>query len=467
MGRLPRSAMHRPPPSVAAEARALATLAWPVVLTSLNWTLMHLIDVAVVGHAGTGELGALSAARAVLYVILVAGFSATTGVLVQVARADGAGRPGDSGTAMRAGVIHGMALGAIGCGVLLAFAPQAIAGLGVAPALVPAGAAVARAMAPAFPAQFTTGALAFFLEGASKPRRVTIVNLVTLPLNAVLAWMLADGRLGAPALGAVGAALATTIASWTGLALMAAAAWTMPDHAARGVRRMRRADWRQALAQWPALARFGAVPAIAAALELVGFSILIALSTRYGDVTAGAFQTVFSLHNLAFALGLGMASAAGVRVGHAVGAGDTQAALPRAALAGGMAFVLMALFAALLVAFAAPVCALFSSDPAVVALAGAFLVRLALFIPFDGLQIVSVYALRSLDDQVAAGVNGIIAYLVVTGGLGWALATAGGGPMSLVVAAGTGMVASAVLQAGRLIVVVRRITRPFRPRSSG
>ncbi len=458
--------MRSQSPTVATEAGALAALAWPVMLTSLNWTLMHLIDVAVVGHAGTAELGALSAARAILYVVLVAGFSAMTGVLVHVARADGAGRPADSGTVMRAGVIHGMALGGGACVLLLAVAPQAIAGLGVAPALVPAGAAVARAMAPAFPAQFTTSALAFFLEGASRPRRVTIVYLVMLPLNAVLAWMLADGRLGAPELGAVGAALATTIASWAGLVMMAAAAWTMPARDARGVRRMSRADWRAALALWPALARFGAMPAVAAALELVGFSVLIALSTRYGDVTAGAFQTVFSLHNLVFALGLGMASAAGVRVGHAAGAGEFDVVMRRAALAAAMAFGLMALLAALMVATAHTVCGLFSGDPAVIALATAFLVRLALFMPFDGLQIVGVYALRSLDDQVAAGVNGIIAYLVVTGGLGWLLSAAGAGPMSLMIAAGAGMVAAASLQLGRLFVVVRRITRPTRPRSS-
>ena len=32
------------------EAGRILRLAWPIMLTSLNWTLMHLIDVAVVGH---------------------------------------------------------------------------------------------------------------------------------------------------------------------------------------------------------------------------------------------------------------------------------------------------------------------------------------------------------------------------------------------------------------------------------
>ena len=43
------------------EARRILRLAWPIMLTSLNWTLMHIIDVAVVGHYGTEELAALAA----------------------------------------------------------------------------------------------------------------------------------------------------------------------------------------------------------------------------------------------------------------------------------------------------------------------------------------------------------------------------------------------------------------------
>jgi len=58
------------------------------------------------------------------------------------------------------------------------------------------------------------------------------------------------------------------------------------------------------------LARFGAVPALASGLELAGFAILIALSTELGDLTAHAFQIVFSIHNVTFGVALGLGSAA-------------------------------------------------------------------------------------------------------------------------------------------------------------
>src|SRR3546814_19107620 len=52
----------------------------------------------------------------------------------------------------------------------------------------------------------------------------------------------------------------------------------------------------------------------------------------------------------------------------------------------------------------------FTSDVETLALAAAMLAIWAPFILFDGVQMVFVYALRSLGRQIAAGVNGIIAF---------------------------------------------------------
>ena len=79
------------------------------------------------------------------------------------------------------------------------------------------------------------------------------------------------------------------------------------------------------------------------------------------------------------------------------------------------------------------------------------------FILFDGAQVVLVYALRSLGDQVVAGVNSIIAYFVVTGGLGLWFTHAGWGATGLVLASGIGMVAAALLHGVRFYAISRRV----------
>ena len=73
------------------EAGRILRLAWPIMLTSLNWTLMHIIDVAVVGHYGTDELAALAASRTLTFISIVIGFAGLSGVLVFTSRAGGGG----------------------------------------------------------------------------------------------------------------------------------------------------------------------------------------------------------------------------------------------------------------------------------------------------------------------------------------------------------------------------------------
>ncbi len=441
------------------EGRRILRLAWPIMLTSLNWTLMHIIDVAVVGHYGTGELAALAASRTLTFIAIVMGFSGLSGVLVFASRADGGGRLAETGEIFRSGLALGLAIGLVTAGVLMLRAYELLALVGVEAALLRPGAAVVGAMALAFPAQLLLAASSYFLEGISRPRRVMAVNLAMLPVNAVLAWAWVGGHLGLPALGAVGAAYATATVSWAGALAMIALIWLLPRAWERGVRDFTPAALRRALGGVPALAWFGLMPAVGASLELAGFSWLMVLSTQLGNAAAGAFQAMLSVHNVAFALSMGFGSAAGVRVGNAVGAGVRAEAWPRALIAGGLAAALLGLICLLLV-FGAPLLVLpFSDDPAVLSLAASMLAVMGAFLVFDGLQYVFGAALRSLGEQVWASVNGIIGFFALTGGLGWWLVRSGWGADGLAYAAGIGMLACALLQFGRLAWVLRRSAR--------
>jgi MATE family multidrug resistance protein len=437
------------------EARRILRLAWPIMLTSLNWTLMHIIDVAVVGHYGTGELAALAASRTLTFIAIVMGFSGLSGVLVFASRADGGGRLAETGEIFRSGLALGLAIGVASLAVLELWAFELLVLVGVEPGLQQPGAAVVEAMALAFPAQLLLAASSYFLEGISRPRRVMTVNLCMLPLNALLAWAWVGGYLGLPALGAVGAAYATATVSWLGAAFMIVLIWLLPRAGERRVRDFGPAALRRALKGVPELAWFGLMPAIGASLELAGFAWLMVLSTQLGIAAAGAFQAMLSLHNLAFALSMGFGSAAGVRVGNAVGAGERGEAWPRTMIAGGLALATLGVLSLVLVLFADILVLPFSDDPEVLLLAASMLAVMAAFLVFDGLQFVFGAALRSLGEQVWAGVNGIIGFFVVTGGLGWLLVRQGWGADGLAYAAGAGMLVCATLNFGRLVWALR------------
>ncbi|WP_406697821.1 MATE family efflux transporter [Sphingomonas qomolangmaensis] len=443
--------------SVTHETRRLLALAWPVMLTSLNWTILHVTDVIVVGLTGTQEVAALGASRALTYIGIVVVLGWLSGVLVFVSRADGAGDLPETGRVLHEGLVLGLVLGLASGGILFAFAHPLLLMVGVEPGIAPAGARVVQVMALAYPFQLLSIAASFFLEGVSRPRRVMVVQLSVLPLNAVLAWAWSGGHLGFPAWGAVGAAAATATASAFGAVAMLYAAWTLPRAHERGVRRLR--DWRPD--GMIRLLRFGLVPAIASGLELAGFSILIALSTQLGEASAHAFQIVFSVHNITFGVALGLGSAAGVRVGNAIGEGRPEQAAWRAGLAAGLAALATGAMALGILIAAPGIVGAFPAINAVEAIGVGMLVAWAPFILFDGVQVVFVYALRSMGDQVAAGLNGIASFFVVTGGLGWWLVHTGWGSLGLVYASGAGMVAAALLNGARLWWVSAR----SRPRS--
>ena len=441
---------------LSAETRRILALAWPVALTSLNWTILHVTDVIVVGLTGTGEVAYLGASRALTFIGIVMAIGALSGVLVHVSRHDGAKDLPGTGRVLHEGLMLALAFGLISATILYFLADPMLLALGVAPKIAPGAARVVEVMAFAYPFQLIMVTASFFLEGVSRPRRVTVINLSTLPLNALLAWALSAGHLGLPAMGAVGAALATAIASAIGAIGMLGAAWTLPRAKQRGVHDLSGFWSRQTLNGAVELAKFGLVPGIASGLELAGFSILIALSTQLGDVTTHAFQIVFSIHNLTFAIALGLGSAAGVRAGNAVGEGVPEQAAWRTGIAAGLSAAIIGTLALILLLIPGPVTSLFPAAQPVHALAAAMLIPWAPFILFDGVQVVFVYALRSLGDQVMTGVNSILAFFLVTGGLGLWLVHLGFGAFALVWASGLGMLAAAILHGVRLLYVNAR-----------
>lgn len=444
------------------EAQRLMALAWPVVLVSLNWTLLQVTDVVVVGLTGTHEVAGFGASRAITFITLVSAIGWLSGVLVYASRADGAGDLPETGHVLRRGLLLGVVIGLIGMVLLWLGAGLALRLLGVAEAVRPLAADVVRIMALVFPAQMIIIAASNFLEGISQPRRVMVVNLSILPLNAVLAWALATGALGLPQMGARGAALATAISVWIGAIAMTHAARRSFGSDGRGTRDFSLAAWKAAIPGAWTLAKFGFVPAIASALELAGFSWLIALSTQLGDVTTHAFQIVFSIHNVTFSFALGLGSAAGVRAGNAVGEGVPEAARRRTLIAAAIAATVLGALAFILLAFAGFVSGVFPATVAVTTLTAAMLVVWAPFIIFDGLQVVFMFALRSLGDQVAAGLNAVMSFFLITGGSGALLVAMGWGAQALVWASGLGMLAAAALNGGRFW----QISSPLRLKSS-
>jgi MATE family multidrug resistance protein len=181
------------------------------------------------------------------------------------------------------------------------------------------------------------------------------------------------------------------------------------------------------------------------------------LMGRLGTEAVAAHQIALNLASLTFMVPLGVAGAATVLVGQAIGR-DEQAEARRAAGAAllvGLAFMSLAAAAFLLVprVFASA----YSNDPAVLALASILIPIAGVFQVFDGLHVVSAGVLRGVADTRYPMAVGLIGFWLL--GLPISLALgfwAGLGPPGLWWGLAAGLAIAAMLLVARVRSRLRR-----------
>jgi MATE family multidrug resistance protein len=135
-----------------------------------------------------------------------------------------------------------------------------------------------------------------------------------------------------------------------------------------------------------------------------------------------AHQIAISVATTTFMVPYGVASAAAVRVGHAVGRRDAEGVARSGWMAIALGVGFMGTAAVALRLFPEPIISFFTDDPSVLAVGVSLLSVAALFQLFDGLQVVTIGALRGLGDTRTPMVAALLGYWVLALPAGWALA---------------------------------------------
>jgi MATE family multidrug resistance protein len=257
-----------------------------------------------------------------------------------------------------------------------------------------------------------------YLQGIHVVRPVMIALVSANLVNAFGNWVLIWGHLGLPALGITGSAWAT-VGSRVYMAAFLGCAIAL-EHRKRAdiPSRMRFVFDASRVRQLLAL---GLPAASQVTLEVGVFAAVSALAGRLDPVSLGSHQIALNIAALAFMVPLGLSSAAAVRVGHALGAGDRR----RAVHAGWTAFAVGATITGMvgvtLITAPMPLLRVFTSDPQVLFI-GARLLRIAAaFQLFDGTQAVATGVLRGVGDTRTPMFLNVIGHWVFGLPVGWIL----------------------------------------------
>ncbi|MEO0796207.1 MAG: MATE family efflux transporter [Verrucomicrobiota bacterium] len=380
--------------SIIRENNQTLKLAFPIACGLLSHLLMGLIDTLMIGHLGTVELAAAAFSNVLHHFPFVMGFGLYSSVAVMVSHAHGSQNNGQATEAFRNGyllaLIFGltMAVALIACIPFLHLFQQPAEVIEIVPEYL---FWLALSLVPTFPMM----TIKKFAEAQNQPWSVFWIMLCSVLLNIGLNYALIFGQLGAPQLGLAGAGIATLLArlaSWAGLYFYLQKSSRLS--ATRPLKYI--GPWNRSACQ--RTLRLAAPISGQLVMEYGAFAMAALLIGQFGSAALAAHQITLSCASFTFMIPLGISMAVTIRVGQALGSNDL-ASCKQIALGGHLSTLVVMVFCALVFVFGGDwIASAFSRDPDVVLLATALLGIAAAFQVFDGIQIISMGALRGLRD---------------------------------------------------------------------
>jgi MATE family multidrug resistance protein len=374
------------------ELRQLARLAGPLAAAQAGAQVMNLVDLAVVGRLGAAELAATGLGSAIFFAISVVAMGLVFGIDPLISQAFGARDPVRARHMLWQGVW--LSLGAT---VVLSLV---LASFALVVPLFGMTANVSRLTA-VFVLWRTAGLapLLLFLvcRAYLQAQRITRPLLVAViacnVFNFLSDLVLVYGFGPFPALGISGAAISTDLGS---VLMFAVLAWEvrkikLPPHDAG---KLHLPVWREIRGA----IRVGLPIGLQMGVEIGIFALVGILAGRLGTLHVAAHQLVLGICSFTYTISLGIANAAAVRVGLAVGARDREGARTAgfAALLGATTW--MSLTTLVLASFPREVARLVTTKSDVIAVAVPLFIVAALFQLSDGIQVVATGALRGAGD---------------------------------------------------------------------
>jgi len=380
------------------EFRPMLALAAPVVVAELGWMTMGIVDTLMVGRLGPDAIGAVGLASVLFFAVAVFAMGLLLGLDPLIAQAFGAGRLDEC----HRWLVHGVWLAVIAAAPVV-FVVELIGATldrwGLPPPVLALVRPYLAILVWSLPPLLLYVAFRRYLQAMNMAAPVTLVLVAANVMNAAANWVLVFGHFGLPALGVPGSAYATLAAR---IFMAASLFGIILAREAHVTPRLRDTSMRL---DWSRLSRLFwlGLPAAGQAVFEVGvFAAATALAGKVSANALAAHQIALNMAAFTFMVPYGIASAAAVRVGHAVGRRDPHGAVAAGwtAIALGVGFMALAAAAFLLVPGA--LIRAFTSDAGVLRIGIALLFVAAIFQLFDGLQGVATGALRGLGDTRTA-----------------------------------------------------------------
>jgi len=399
--------------TISKELRGLLSLAWPVILTQVGMMAMGVVDTIMIGHYGAMELASVAIGNTYCFGVMIVPLGILLGLDPLTSQAWGAGREKECGQVLQRGLVLAVCL-AVPMMLAWACAAPVLRALSQPSEILPEAQRYALWLIPGALPILLFQALRQSLQGIGAVRPVLVVCLVANLFNLVADWALIYGHLGLPEMGVGGAGLATSLSRWVLFGGLLTLGLTTGY-----LRRIWPTGQEPAGLTVRAVFWLGLPVGVQYGLEVWLFSAVGLMMGWMGALTLAGHQIALNMASLAFMVPMGLSVAASVRVGQAIGRGDTQAARLASWCAMGTGFCMMLVSATLFASLPEWLAGLYTKDPRLIAMAAYILPMAALFQLFDGTQAVGFGLLRGTGDMRVPLLINLFGYYVVALPLGY------------------------------------------------
>ncbi|MDW7657483.1 MAG: MATE family efflux transporter [Bacillota bacterium] len=302
--------------------RSLIAIAAPVALQNLIASSLNMVDTIMIGQLGESQIASVGLANQVTFLLHLFLFGISSGSAIFTAQYWGSRDIANIKRILGLGLLSGIAIAGIFATVGL-FIPQFVLGLfSEDPVVVEMGGTYLSIVAFSFVLMAVSFTYASVLRSTGKARLPMYISAFALVMNTALNYVLILGKLGLPALGVRGAAIATLIARLAEVLLilgivygrrfmLAARPAELFDLSAVYVRRFMRTT----------------IPVVLnESLWAVGVTLYIVVYARMGTDVVASINIASTVERLAMVLFFGIANATAVMLGNLIGAGELDRA---------------------------------------------------------------------------------------------------------------------------------------------
>jgi MATE family multidrug resistance protein len=305
------------------EMRALMTIGVPMALAQLVQFSPYIADTLMIGRIGPTEIAA-AAIGSVLYFLLwmmASGpISAVTPLVSQALGRDSAERK-DVRRTVRMSVWACFLMMPLIIGLLLLTKPIMIFA-GQDPEVAALAQRYVLVLAPGLPFTLAVMSLRNFLATIERTIVPFLLVASSALVNIILNWVLIFGNFGAPALGLVGAGIASSIACvYSFFAFVAYIKWDSKARSFDLFSNLWRPDWDR----MKSLMKLGWPISITVTFEGMLFNAGVLIAGAVGVIEQAGFQIALNVASAAFMMPYGLSMAGAVRIGLARGARNNGA----------------------------------------------------------------------------------------------------------------------------------------------